>query len=169
VTSVIRARGVSGNSRNAGFTLIELLVSLAVLSMALYLLVSLFGSSYTLGNEVRHRRVASEVAEEVLAEIRRDPASFTWPGTVTDQLAPITRGSEIGTVELPGVSATHIRDDQRVRDLYGAFRWRAFVRLATPDAPTCELTVLVYWVDGGKSQRFTLTTLAPRTLLEAKQ
>ncbi|MDZ4860970.1 MAG: prepilin-type N-terminal cleavage/methylation domain-containing protein [Candidatus Hydrogenedentes bacterium] len=167
MTSVIRAGGVSGQRRDAGFTLIELLVSFAVLAMALTLLVSMFGNSLDLGSEIRHRRAAANIADEVLTEMRLNPASFTWP-TPNDQLLNVAKGGEAGMVEAPAVSAITIMGDDHVKQFYRDFKWRTYVRAAAPDSPVCELTVVVFWTDKSKSQRYTLTTLAPRSVTEGK-
>jgi len=167
VTSVIRAGVVRGLRRDAGFTLIELLVSLAVLAMALTLLVSMFGNSFELGSEVRHRRAAANIAEEVLTDMRLNPATFTWP-EASDQVLNVAKGGEVALVDPPAVSATSISGDAHVKDFYKDFNWRTYVRVPTPDSAVCEVTVVVFWSDNGKSQRYTLTTLAPRSVMEGK-
>ena len=121
-----------------------------------------------LSSEVSHRRVAARLAEEVLSDMRHNPAAYKWP-TATDQLQPVEQvSSDAPLVTPPAVTATYLTGDKHIRDFYNEFKWRGYARLPKADAQVCELTVVVFWTDNGRQQRWTLTTLAPRRVLEGK-
>jgi prepilin-type N-terminal cleavage/methylation domain-containing protein len=159
-------RGNSGQPWSAGFTLMEVIVSLAVIAVAATIGVSMFGHSYALGKDVRDRRVAQRLAEEILTEMQRDPASFAWPAA-NDQLQPVPRTDGQSQALPPGVPATYPGANRVIQDQYGNLQWRAYVRLSA-GAKTCELTAVVSWVRSGRARALTLTALAPLRVLEGK-
>lgn len=148
-----------GRRESGGFTLMEVVVSLAVIAVAATIGISLFADSYAVGNDVRDRRAAQRLAEEILSDMRRDPASFVWPAA-TDQLQPVTRKDDSAQSMAPSVGATYEAANRRVESQYNKFRWHAYVK-AAPGSKTAELTVVVSWIRGGRTRGFTLTSLAP--------
>lgn len=152
-------REKSGLGSSAGFTLIEVIVALAVIGVAATIGVSMFGQSYAAGTDVRDRRAAHKLAEEILAEMQRDPASFAWPAPA-DQLQPVTKKDASTASARPAVRATYPAANNRIDAQYGMYAWRGYVKLPA-DLKTCELTVVVSWVRAGRLRSVTLTALAP--------
>ena len=158
----------SGKRWSAGFTLMEVIVSLSVLAIASAIGIAMFSRSLALGSDVRDRRAAQGIAQELLLDMQRAPAAYTWP-SATDQLQEVKRADETSPeTKPPAVSTTYPAGDTEIRDRYNRMKSRAYVRLPEADTSTCELTAVVSWVRAGKQRSFTLTTLAPRRLLEGK-
>ena len=167
VTLVIRRRAVSGHrSRCAGFTLMEVIVALAVVGIAATIGVSMFVQSYSLGTDVRDRRIAYGIAESILTEIQRTPAAFEWPAA-NEQLQPVTKKDTGAKVAPPAVHATYPAANTRVEAQYDKFAWHAYVKQPA-DIKSCELTAVVSWLSDGRTRSVTLTVLAPRSLVGAK-
>lgn len=168
VTRVIRVRDSgSGRAWSVGFTLMEIIVSLAVLAVATTIGVSMFTRSYSLGKELRERRAAQSIAREILSDMQRDPAAYTWPAANETLQAVVKKEGDAEALP-PSVTATLPSVDQHIRELYRKLKWRAYARLPKPESKTCELTVVVHWIHSGQTKSFTLTTLAPRRVLEGK-
>lgn len=160
-------RGVSGRRGSAGFTLMEVVVSLAVIAVAATIGISMFADSYAVGNELRDRRAALRLAEEILTDMKRDPASYTWPAT-NDQLQQVEKKTPTLEVAPPSIRATYQIANSRIENQYDDFSWRAYVKLP-PNSKTCELTVVVSWVQSGRTRAYTLTSLAPLDIARAAQ
>ncbi|MBM3290504.1 MAG: prepilin-type N-terminal cleavage/methylation domain-containing protein [Candidatus Hydrogenedentes bacterium] len=156
---------MSGRRSRAGFTLMEVIVALAIIAVAATISVRMFGQSFTAGSDVRDRRAAFGHAEELLADMQRDPASFVWPAA-NDQLQPVAKKDGHVKVAPPAVRATYPRANNAIVAQYDKFSWRAYVKLPA-GAKTCELTAVVSWVRGGKTRSVTLTALAPRAVAGA--
>ena len=157
--------------RGRGFTLIEVLVSLAVVSVAATIFVSLFTSSVTLGRSSRNQAVAASLAQEQLEAILRDPASYNWnlDKAAPGELAEITVGDDYNPrrnrFALPAALPVEPRHNTREETFYDKFWWQAYARLPGPDAHHVDVTVVVRWPDKGRPRMTALTCSLPRAEL----
>jgi prepilin-type N-terminal cleavage/methylation domain-containing protein len=162
-------RSASESRRNAGFTLIETIVALGIIGVATYISISLYTGSLELGQSVRLYTVAADAADEYLAELVRDPSNFTWPDANQAQageVLPVTAKSETYILQPPATLPTQRAMGEREKRFYRKLTRHAFVRVPKADSPYVELIAMVSWVESGRNYDFTLTTLAPRGILE---
>ena len=167
VTTVIRARKNAGHTWSAGFTLMEVIVALAVIGVAATIGVSMFGGSYTAGRDVTDRRVAQQIAQAVLDDLQRDPASYKWPAA-TNELQLVERLDGKSTVTPPEVSVPDPLILKTIRNQYALYKTQSYVKLNDASPNTCELTTVVSWVRASRPHAITLTALAPKRVLEGK-
>lgn len=164
-----RVRSTSESRRNAGFTIIETIVALGIIGVATYISIALYTGSLELGQSARLYTIAAGAADEYLAELVRDPSAFDWPEGVQAQageVLPITAKNETYSLQPPATLPTERALGDREKNFYRKLTRHAFVRLPKADSPYVELIATVRWVDSGRNHDFTLTTLAPRGVLE---
>ena len=172
-------------SRTGGFTLIEILVALAVTSVAITIFVQCFSFSLALARSGRNENIAAALAEEHLQALLRSPERYDWHAdhAAPGQLVEVTMAGEVQQKAASGqppnpkqadvirpcmppeVLPVNPRASSREEAMYRAFSWQAFQKVSGPDASHVEITVVVRWMDAGRSQLFALTSLAPRLLL----
>ncbi len=177
--------------RKAGFTLLELVLALAILGLAVTLMLSLFFRSTELGDTVRNRTLAAELAETQLAAILATPEYFTWRlpadrplhALGSTALFPVTPlGSEAGpdeTYPWRPPSVLPVQDAQAAQDTarYEQFRWRAFVAAPggpyaaypTPGYAYLELSVAVQWEEAGRTRQWVYTSAVPLERIPREQ
>jgi prepilin-type N-terminal cleavage/methylation domain-containing protein len=155
-----------------GFTLIEVIVSLAVLSVASWIIVALFTASMNLGARARHERMAAEIAEEALVNMGQQPRFYQWgegdaPRT---ELFPVTLAGSSEAQPLPATPPVTLPAERgaaaRNRAEYERFTWEAYARLPGDNAAYYEVTVAVRWQDSGRDRVFTLTRAVARQPVE---
>lgn len=159
--------------RSRGFTLLEVLVALGVVSIAAWILVSLFTSSLYFANSSRSHRVAAGLAEEQLDRLVRLPGDFVWPDAASlepGKPVPLSlRGSEVAApypMAAPAAQALDQRSGRREENFYGGFSWQPFVTLPSADAPYVEVIAVVRWSLEGKDYSLALTSAVPRAQVE---
>lgn len=163
----------------SGFTLLEVIAALAVLSVAVYILVSLFLASLRVGEGARLSDTAAAIASEQMQSLIHAPASYAWPwpaGVASpaedDAAADRDDRSADGAVRplsdpdndwhavaapaaLPVLQSEHRRE----QTFHERFAWRAYARpLGDTEADALEVTVVVRWVHRGREQTFALTS-----------
>lgn len=146
----------------------EVIVSLTIIAVAATISIAMFGQSYTLGDDTRYRRAAQKAAQEVLTEMQLDPGAFVWPTAPNGELQAVTKADGTNHVPVPGVLATYRAANDTIENRYERLSWKAYVRVAAPDAKTCELTAVVSWIRSGTTRALTLTSIAPRRILDGK-
>ncbi len=152
-----------------GFTLIETLIALSVVSVAVAIFVSLYGDSLGLGRLAHQRAVAAEAAQTQLALITRSPRLFLWktPAEEAETQFPILVSEEDpkagNIITPPSAMPADENADERARNDYENFRWRAFGRLPK-DKQHCEVTVVITWKQGGRDEMLALTSAVPRSV-----
>ncbi|MCC6797053.1 MAG: type II secretion system protein [Candidatus Hydrogenedentes bacterium] len=167
MTTVIRARKNAGQSWSAGFTLMEIIVALAVIAVASSIAVTMFGGSYKAGREVVDRRVAQQIAESVLDDLQRNPASYKWPAATAD-LQLVERQDGTTNVASPAVTVPNPNLQKTIDTQYERYTVRSYVKLYDASPNTCELTTVVSWERAKRALAITLTALAPKRVLEGK-
>jgi len=162
-----RIRGHGG----AGFTLLEILVALGVISVASWILISLFTSSLFFANSARTHRAAVGLAEEQLDRLVRHPEQFEgWPAEPGQ--APLKlKGTDAEApypVDAPSVKTLDPASGRREQSFYEAFTWQPFAVLPNPEAKHLEVVAVVRWSIEGKDYSFSLTSAVPRALVEGR-
>ncbi len=165
-----KPRSLCTNRPTAGFTLLEILAALAVLSVASFILISMYASTIVLSQSNRDQVSAARLAEEVLVLVQRAPAYFEWPDA--DEWEPgdfheLTwreDDPDAAFEKLPATMPTDRRAYERERAAYERFAWRAFAE--RPGAAHAAITVVVSWETRGHTQHFTLTGAAPWASVE---
>ena len=157
-----RGETVTRRSNRAGFTIVEVVVSLAVLSVATYIAVSLYSSGYSFAEAGRNTGIAVELAETRLAELSATPAAFTWPSLGAGEFAEITPTDPNSASYVPDVLPTDRRFGLRARNTYEQFTVRSFGRLPEEQAAYAEVVILVSWENQGRERHYTLTSVLPR-------
>ncbi len=162
----------ASSKRAGGFTLLEVVVALTVVSVAVTVLVSVFGASLTLSRNARDRAVALEVAQTTLNEIVRFPAHFVWDRQAGDAASfPVRLQGEPPPgghpVSPPDVLYPTEAARQRAENRYARFRWTAFARISEPGAAAYEVTVLVNISGADRNRTLSLTTLVPAAGVDA--
>lgn len=151
-----------------GFTLVELIVALTVVSAAMSVLISMFGSGMDLAAETRNRSVAAELAEMQLALINASPHLFLWRIEAQDAtgLFPISAGTDDpksgNLVQAPEVRMASRRAQERNDAFYHQFRWKAWGHLAYPESQAYEVTVSIHWRNHGRLRTLAITSSVPR-------
>ncbi len=169
---VFPTRPHRGCCRN-GFTLIEVIAALGVLAVATSIIISLFLSSLKLSESSRAERVAAGFAQQQLSDILANPANYSWPdlakgapGTPTVLALKGQTQNAPYACEQPGVMPDEPRALSKEQSFYENFTWQAYASLPQQDAAYIEITIAVHWKNRGKEQAFTLTSVAPRTIVE---
>ncbi len=158
---------LSPRRRQRGFTLVEVLAALAVISVAITVIITLFVASVTLAKTNRSRKVAAAFAQEQLELLQRQPGLFEWPTLDTPgQLMSVTATSGTATLSAPEAMPAVEAAAQREEAFYDAFTWEAFARLPRADAAHVELTVVVRWAPQTRGSAFILTSAMPRASVE---
>jgi prepilin-type N-terminal cleavage/methylation domain-containing protein len=158
---------LSHRARQQGFTLMEVLAALAVMSVAITIIITLFFASVTLAKTNRSRRVAATLAQEQIDLLTRQPALFDWPALDRlGELEPIVAKS--GEASFLPPDAMPVVEDAAKREtsFYEAFTWEAFANLPSADAKHVELSVVVRWAPSGPGGSLVLTTAMPRARVE---
>lgn len=159
-------------SSRSGFTIIEVLTAFFVIGIATTIFVRLYSSSLSLGRTSTHYAVASQIAEEYMAELQVNPGQFAWPNFADSpvgdliEVKVIDDESAIKYVEpptaMPSVQGAHDRQSQLYRD----FEWIAYARIHEESSNFVEVMVEISWKNKGKFQRFYLTSAVPRSIGE---
>ena len=162
--TVLRLPWRASATLRAGFTLIELLVALAVMSVAVSVFISMYGSSLDLATTAKQRSLALNLAEEQLAAITSHPAHFVWK--LPEDGAEQTRfaieltgedpkaGNEAG---VPGAMPADPAAFRRAGAEHENFRWYAQGSLQ-PGGAFYEVTVVVKWEEQARPRFLTLTS-----------
>ncbi len=156
----------------AGFTLLEILAALAVLSVASFIIISMYASSAVLFQTNRDEAAAGRLAEEVLILVQRAPASFEWPAADAwddgefQELTWRETQPEAGFEALPATMPTDRRAYERERGAYERLNWRALVKRPEPEATHAVAAVLVTWETRGRTHGLTLTGAVPWASVE---
>ncbi len=163
-----RHYGAAHREHRRGFSLVELIVALGVVSVAGTVFLSMYGSSVQLAKTARDRTVATQLAEEQLADIIRSPEKYLWhvPASPDGQRFPVTAGPDdpragvpCGTPKaMPTLEGPHRRESV----VYEQFRWRAEGRLPDPNAAYFEVTVSIHWTHAARPQMLSITSCVPR-------
>lgn len=158
--------------RRCGFTILEVLVALFVIGVATTVFVKLYTSSLSLSQTSTHYSIASQLAEEYLAEIHANPSQFVWPnfqdkpvGEFHD-VVPVEDESRIQLVSKPTAMPNIESEHRRESELYNDFAWSASARIHEETANFVELLVVVDWQLEGRTHRFYLTSALPRSIGE---
>jgi prepilin-type N-terminal cleavage/methylation domain-containing protein len=158
-----------------GFTLLEVLVALGIAGIAVSILVTAFGGSYTLFRMNDHRTIALSQAQLQLSTMLREPALFAWPkldALNAGAKAPVTLKAAAEGKEqrfAPPTLKTRIRHDRDdIDNLFRELSWEAFVEQKNPSDAHVALTVVLHWSDGGNMQSLLLTTAVPKSVLEGQ-
>ncbi len=166
-STVVRRGGRAAISRVAqGFTLVEIVTALAVISVATFILLSLFTASYSLVLDDRQVRIALSLAEERLTDITTNPTLYEWPAFDSDDFGPVMpRNPALApeTFEAPSALPPEPKAGRRESALFSEFSWEAHARVPEPDADHIEVVVAVQWDVRGRARRFTVTSATPRT------
>lgn len=158
--------------KRSGFTILEVLVALFVIGSATTVFIGLYTSSLALARSSTHYAVASQLAEEFLAEMRSNPSQFVWPnysdkpiGELHDVVL-VKDESPIRLVDLPTAMPNLKSEYDRENRLYRNFAWTAFSRIHGETANFVEVLIVVTWEHEGKLHRFYLTSALPRSIGE---
>lgn len=144
-----------------GFSLAEVVGALAILSVATYIIISMFGASRGIARDSRDATIAMDLAKAKLVELQRSPGLFEWPVLAAGDFTEIT---PIGEKEAPfyfgppPTLPTNEAAGQRAIANYEGFSWRAYARLPEDGAPYAEVVVFVDWSERGRSRSFSLTS-----------
>lgn len=153
-----------------GFTLVEVIIALGVLSIATAVLISMLGRGVALGDHSRHRTVAANIGESILAEIQARPNAFVWPSfedLASGELVEITpEGAQPGTRGHTVTPPPGAQQAGSQATFYEGFRWLAHGRRPAEDDQYLELTVSLYWNEAGREYSLALTSAYPRALIE---
>lgn len=159
-----------GRRRAAGFTLIEVLVALVVMSVATYVILSLFSTSVSLGREDRSRRAAYGIAEARLADCAIDPSRYEWPNSDAlasgDLVEVKARGNAAANPNgemsaIPATVPTYPAAADREREFYGKFTSSVYARSIEGAPNVYAITAVVRWTQEGRKQSVSLTTTMP--------
>ena len=167
-----RMGGSRDYCRRSGFTILEVLIALFVIGTATTVFVGLYTSSMSLARSSTQYSIASQLAEEYLAEIHANPSQFVWPNfadkSVGDfhDVVPIDDESTIQIVERPTAMPNIEAEFMRESSLYNGFAWNAKTRIHEEDSNFVELLVEVDWEHEGRIHRFYLTSTLPRSIGE---
>jgi type II secretory pathway pseudopilin PulG len=149
--------------------MVELIVSLAVVSVASGVFISLYLSSLNMAAAAQRREMAAQLAQEQLGEIMAHPGQYQWKAPEGDAstLFSIQIGDDdpkAGNLFAPpAVLPTLPSAYQREMNRYAEFRWEAQGRIPAVNASSVEVTVLVHWKQEGRPQFFALTSRVPRS------
>jgi prepilin-type N-terminal cleavage/methylation domain-containing protein len=164
-----------GRAGNRGFTLLEILVALGVASVAAFIAVSFFLTSYSYADLSRHHKVAASVAEGQLHRLMTNPGAFVWPDpasmepgkpveirlrSVSEVLDP---PFEVDQPEAKSVGDK--RAGSREVSFYSEFTWTPYA-IKRADEPYLEVCVVVRWVRAEEPQSLTLTSAVPQKQVE---
>ena len=152
--------------RARGFTLLEVLAALAVMSVAIYILISMFLASLQVGEGARLQASAAAIAKEQMQALVQAPHTFEWPPFVGDgeavEILPALEADEWHSTILPDAMPAVAGSFARETTYHERFGWRAYAR-PLEDAPSVvEVSVVVKWTLGGRPQSFVLTSAMPR-------
>lgn len=165
----IRAKGRKG--RRGGFTLLETMVALGVMGMAITIFVTTYSSCLALRTYYRNEIIASELAEECLAELKVSPNRLDWSalsGAAPGELvrlnpAPDSEG-ELGKFAPPKAMPHGERDARSTRVFYNKFSWEVYARKAEDNQAHMELVVMVRWQEAGRRRSLASTALVSTDL-----
>ncbi len=159
-----------GRRGAAGFTLIEVLVALVVMSVATYIILSMFTMSVSLGRGDRSRRAAYSIAEARLADCAIAPSRYEWPkpdalasGELVEVKAPgdatVAPNGEMPA--FPATVPTYPAAADRERRFYGQFTSSVYARSIDGAPNVYAITAVVRWTQEGRKQSVSLTTTMP--------
>jgi prepilin-type N-terminal cleavage/methylation domain-containing protein len=155
----------------AGFTLLEVLTALAVMSVAVYILMSMFLASLQVGEGARLQDTAAAIASEQMQALVNSPDSFAWPAFAGDgaaiEVLPAHESDEWHAPSVPDAlpSVREAHDHERV--FHERFGWRAYARPLVEAPAVVEVSVVVKWTHRGRPQSFVLTSAIPRAAITA--
>ncbi len=153
--------------RREGFTLVEVLVALAVVSVATWIILSLFSSSLKLERSARSTRVATDLARDRMADILARPAAYAWPeadAVTAETGAPLKLLNEppqAGAFALPAVLPASPLAQSSEKVFYERFSWEAFVKRPAEGRGFYEVLVVVRWTEANRPQQVVLTGSIP--------
>jgi hypothetical protein len=154
--------------------MIEMIVALAVMGVATTIFVSLYRTSMELASSGSHQLVAAQLAEAQLQDIVRHPENYLWEIPETPDAAryrvkqdeddPLVGLSFAGPGVAPAADTANLRNEK----LYGLFTWRAYALFPRveggglrPDPAYLDVVLEVRWVEGGRDQVLSLTSVVP--------
>ena len=151
-----------------GFTLLETMVALGVMGVAITIFVATYSSCLALRTYYRDDIIASELAEECLAELKVSPNRLDWsalaaaaPGELV-RLNPATdTAAPLGKFEPPKVIPQGERDARSTRVFYNKFSWEVYARKAQSGQAYMELVIVVRWQEAGRRRSLAVTSLVP--------
>lgn len=163
-----RGRRIGGRK---GFTLMEVLVAFAVISVATWILVSLFTSSLKLEKNARSMRVAADLARSRLADITTRPEAYAWPAvdTITTEAgAPLTlkKPTSENAFATPAVLPTNALAADNETDFYAGFSWDAYVKRPLAGRGFYEIIVVVSWQEAARPKQVVLTSSIPTAMIK---
>jgi prepilin-type N-terminal cleavage/methylation domain-containing protein len=159
--------------RTRGFTLIEVLVAFSIISVATWILFSLFFHSLRIDKDSRSLKVAAELAREQLVDVQTNPGNYIWPKAaklasgeavvVTPREGGNNQGALTATAPtaLPAVQVA----GEKEQTFYGGFKVITYAK-GPAEGGCVEITVVVRWVNAGKTKDVALTASVPRGMVE---
>lgn len=165
----VKSRGWSAVS---GFTIIEVLTAFFVMGVATTIFIAMYTASLSVSRSSTHYAVASQIAEEYMAELRVNPQQFVWPNfddAGIGELILIGLADEDGALRvvaqptaMPITPAAHKRET----NLYREYTWKAEARIQELDSNFVEVLVTIGWQHLNKPQFLYLTSTVPRSVGE---
>ena len=155
----------------SGFTVIEVLVAVAVLSVGVTVLISLFSSSLVLARTSRNETIAAAFAEEQLLLLEHNPAQYDWPldSAAPGELVKVVPKKDLPESSLPKAEPATLpalyRAVAREQDFCSKFTCEVYGKQPRVNAPYVEVTAVVRWKDAGRDRLLSLTSALPRSVL----
>ena len=147
----------------------EVLVALAIISVATWIIISLFTGSLKLEKNARSMRVAADLARARLADITARPEAYVWPAADAlgaEQGAPLTlKESASGDAfAQPAVLPAEPLAREREKRFYDKFSWEAYVKHPAAGRGYYEVIVVVGWQEASRPKQLVLTGSIPTAM-----
>lgn len=147
----------------------EVLVAFAVISVATWIILSLFTSSLKLETNARSMRVAAELARSRLGDIATRPEAYDWP---TADAITGEAGAPLALKELPpensfatpGVLPVNALAARHETNFYDKFSWEAYVKRPAVGRGFYEVLVVVRWEEAERPKQVVLTGSIPTAM-----
>jgi len=157
------------NRGNAsGFTLIEVLVALFVVAVGSSIFIKMYIASLSLSGTSTRYSVASQIAEEYMAELQMNPGQFVWPNFDGEagnllEVKLLDEESPLMLVAQPSAMPIGEAAYNRESSLYNNFNWVAFARIHDEQSNFVEVVVRVDWDYQSRPYHFYLPSVVPRS------
>jgi len=148
--------------RERAFTLLEIVVALAVMAVAVSIIVTLYQASAVFAAQARELRIATDLAQERLVDIKIHPSHYRCASLSADAPVEIEAADKTTSFDPPKSLPPNQAAGTRELNAYQMYSWRAFAKLPQADSNLVELTVVVSWQSLGRNRSFALTTYAPK-------